>query len=59
LAEKQPPVQKCVIAYRSRSPAPIMNGTKQVAEAVDIFVVGERGTLERSETDNDSWTKCQ
>jgi hypothetical protein len=36
-----------------------MNGTKQVAETVDIFVVGERGSVERSETDNDSWTNCQ
>ena len=34
-----------------------MNGTKQVAETVDIFVVGERCIVERSETDNDSWTK--
>jgi hypothetical protein len=36
-----------------------MNGTKQVAETVDIFVVGERCIVERSGTDNDPWTKCK
>eukprot|EP01023_Acetabularia_acetabulum_P067260 TRINITY_DN9231_c1_g1_i1.p3 TRINITY_DN9231_c1_g1~~TRINITY_DN9231_c1_g1_i1.p3 ORF type:complete len:124 (-),score=15.34 TRINITY_DN9231_c1_g1_i1:191-562(-) len=46
LAQKQPPFQKCVIAYWSRSSAPIMNGTKHDTETADahlwVCVVEER-----------------
>src|SRR5262245_48481518 len=38
LAYKQPPFKKCVIAYWSRSPAPIMNGTKHDTEAAGVKI---------------------
>ena len=44
LAYKQPSFKKCVIAYWSRGPAPIMNGTKHDTEAAGSSntAVGER-----------------
>src|SRR5215472_11210624 len=35
LAQKQPPFQKCVTAYRSSHPAPKMTGTKRRAAVAD------------------------
>jgi hypothetical protein len=37
LAKKQPPFKKCVTAYWSSNFAPIMIGSKHVAEAVDLL----------------------
>ena len=35
LAEKQPSFKKCVIAYWSSNRAPIMNGSKDLAEVAE------------------------
>jgi len=42
LAEKQPPFKQRVIADWSRTPAPIMNGTKHDTEAVGTAMYGRR-----------------
>src|SRR5262245_33403626 len=50
LAYKQPPFKKCVIAYWSRSPAPIMNGTKHDTEAAGVKI-HHKGTKTQREVD--------
>jgi len=42
VAASKPTFKKCVIAYWSRSSAPIMNGTKLLTEAVDRVICGRR-----------------